>query len=331
MASTNQAAAAESAGHAVEERDLKARQRAMWALGDYHTIARRSLWSFGAELVAACGISAGQRVLDVAAGTGNVAIRAAEAGARVIASDLTPENFEAGRSEARAHGVQLEWVEADAEALPFRDGEFDVVTSSVGAIFAPNHQRVADELVRVCRPGGVIGMIAVVPSGPIVDLLDTVERYARASLFSSMSPLQWGREEHARKMFGSRVHWLQLRRMPFLLGQFEGPRDFIDYFIANHPMMVWLHHDLAGQPDRVATLDRELLEVAERWMGGTGNRTPADHGEYLLLVARKCLEDDAGEALTETCRRPAAVPVEDDQHFAGNPLPNEAARRKVDA
>jgi ubiquinone/menaquinone biosynthesis C-methylase UbiE len=108
---------------------------------------------FGPELVAACGISPGQRVLDVAAGTGNVAIRAAEAGATVVASDLTPENFEAGRREARDRGVELDWVEADAEALPFADGEFDVVTSSAGAIFAPDHQAVADEMLRVCRPG----------------------------------------------------------------------------------------------------------------------------------------------------------------------------------
>lgn len=98
----------------------------------------------------------------MAAGTGNTAIRAAQAGAEVVASDLTPENIEAGRREAEAHGVELEWVQADAEALPFADGEFDVVTSSFGAIFAPNHQAVADEL-RVCRPGGTIGMLTSRP------------------------------------------------------------------------------------------------------------------------------------------------------------------------
>ena len=137
----------------------------MWALGDYHTFAKQTVWELGPVLVAACGISAGQRVLDVAAGTGNVAIRAAEAGAQVVASDLTPENFEAGRREASAREVELEWVEADAEALPFVDGEFDVVTSSFGAMFAPDHQKVADELLRVCRPGGTIGMINFTPEG----------------------------------------------------------------------------------------------------------------------------------------------------------------------
>ena len=156
----------------------KAAERAMWALGDYHTFAKATVWDLGPELVAACGISPGQRVLDVAAGTGNVAIRAAEAGAQVVASDLTPENFEAGRREARNRGVELEWVEADAEALPFGDDEFDVVTSSLGAIFAPDHQAVADELVRVCRPGGTIGMINFTPEGLAAAFFGTFARHA---------------------------------------------------------------------------------------------------------------------------------------------------------
>src|SRR6266436_3951265 len=144
MASRKPTTAPAGPAAVVDDSELKARTRAMWALGDYHKFATESIWGFGPELVAPCGISAGQRVLDVGAGTGNVAIRAAETGAQVVASDLTPENFEAGRREARARGVELEWVEADAEALPFRDGEFDVVTSAVGAIFAPHHRKVAD-------------------------------------------------------------------------------------------------------------------------------------------------------------------------------------------
>src|SRR5688572_23873859 len=99
----------------------QAATRAMWALGDYHRFARETVWELGSVLVEASGIARGQRVLDVAAGTGNVAIRAAEAGAQVVASDLTPEHFEAGRREAAAHGVELDWVEGDAEALPFSD------------------------------------------------------------------------------------------------------------------------------------------------------------------------------------------------------------------
>jgi ubiquinone/menaquinone biosynthesis C-methylase UbiE len=114
--------------------EQKAAARAMWALGDYHRFATDLIWQLGAELVAACGISAGDRVLDVATGSGNTALRAAARGANVVASDLTPANFAAGRHEARSLGVEIEWVEADAESLPFEGGEFDAVTSSVGAM-----------------------------------------------------------------------------------------------------------------------------------------------------------------------------------------------------
>ena len=152
----------------------------VWALGDYHRFAKATIWQLGEMLVGACGITAGQRVLDVAAGTGNTAIRAAEAGAEVVAADLTPENFAAGRREAAARGVELEWVEADAEALPFADGEFDVVTSSFGAIFAPDHQKVADEMLRVCRPGGTIGMLNFTPEGLISGFFAALAPYMPA-------------------------------------------------------------------------------------------------------------------------------------------------------
>src|SRR5688500_8726563 len=128
-------------------RGMKSDHRRMWALGDYHRFAAATAWPLGPVLVEACGISAGQRVLDVATGSGNVAIRAAKAGATVIASDLTPEHFAAGRRVAAAEGVELEWREADAEALPFHDGGFDVVTSCFGAMFAPDHRAVANELL----------------------------------------------------------------------------------------------------------------------------------------------------------------------------------------
>ena len=145
--------------------EVRAAVRGMWALGDYNRYTRElDIQQIGRDLVDACGIGAGQRVLDVAAGTGNVAIRAAEAGADVVASDITVENMKAGEREASERGLELEWVEGDAQALPFGDGEFDVVTSSAGAMFAPDQQAVADELLRVCRPGGTIGMANFTPT-----------------------------------------------------------------------------------------------------------------------------------------------------------------------
>jgi SAM-dependent methyltransferase len=265
--------------------DLKARQRELWALGDYHRVAIDLLWEFGRELVEACGIYSGQRVLDVAAGTGNVAIRAAGRGAHVVASDLTPENFEAGRHEARAHGVELEWVEADAEALPFDDGAFDVVTSSAGAIFAPGHQAVADQLVRVCRPGGTIGMTAFVPAGLTRDLFEIIERYSPPAPPDSLSPLLWGSEEHVRELFGDRVESLELTRKKLLMERFADPLDLRRFMRANHPLFVGLYDQLTDERC-VATADRDLAEAAIRWNRG-GSEGPAIYEiEYLLIVAR---------------------------------------------
>ena len=174
-----------------------ASMRAMWALGDYHRFATATVWGLGPVLVNACGVSAGQRVLDVAAGTGNVAIRAAQAGASVVASDVTPEHFDAGRRAAHEAGVDLEWVEGDAEALPFGDAEFDVLTSCFGAMFAPNHQATASELLRVCRPGGVIGMINFTPEGAGGDFFRVLGPYAPPSPAGALSPLLWGTEDAA--------------------------------------------------------------------------------------------------------------------------------------
>ena len=136
------------------DRVVKAKHRALWASGDYPAVAAELIPSLGAVLVDATGIRAGQRVLDIAAGSGNAAIPAAATEASVVASDLAPELFVAGRTIAAAAGVQLEWAEANAEALPFLDADFDAVLSCVGVMFAPRHQVVADELLRVARPGG---------------------------------------------------------------------------------------------------------------------------------------------------------------------------------
>jgi SAM-dependent methyltransferase len=279
MATTRTAAA-------DDDRKLKADQRARWALGDYHRVATDMLWDFGRELVDACGISAGQRVLDVAAGTGNVAIRAAEAGGQVVASDLTPENFDAGRREASARGVELEWVEADAEALPFDDDAFDVVTSSVGAIFAPHHQAVADQLLRVCRPAGTIGMITVVPVGLARDLLEIVERYSPPSPPEALSPLEWGKEDHVRELFGDRVESLELTRNTLVVDRFADSADLWRYMKANHPLVVGLYQDLADESARAATLDRGLVEAATRWNRGGPDGPAIYEFEYLLVVAR---------------------------------------------
>ena len=170
------------------------------------------------------------RVLDVAAGTGNASIVAAQRGAQVTASDLTPELFDAGRARAQSEGVELDWVEADAENLPFDDESYDVVMSSIGAMFAPHHQDVADELVRVCRPGGTIALLSWTPEGMIGALFRTMGPFAPPPPPGAQPPPLWGGEDHVRELFGDRVEWGTLERDNLEVTAFEHPREYADHF-----------------------------------------------------------------------------------------------------
>ena len=271
------------------DRELKAATRAAWALGDYHAFAKETVWELGEVLVEACGIGPGQRVLDVAAGTGNTAIRAAEAGAEVIASDLTPENFEAGRREAAGRGVQLEWVEGDAEALPFADGEFDAVTSSVGALFAPNHQAVADEMLRVCRPGGTIGMINFTPESLIADFFGALAPYMPPPPEGALPPPLWGSEEHVRELFGDRLESLEMTRASYVERP-ATPEAYVELFKRTFGPVVATYASLADDPTRRADFDRDFLEFATRANEGAPEG-PAEYPyEYLLMIARRRAE-----------------------------------------
>jgi ubiquinone/menaquinone biosynthesis C-methylase UbiE len=260
--------------------------RAAWRRGDYHRFAREQLWEVGPVLVAACNISRGQRVLDVAAGTGNVAIRAAEAGAQVVASDITPEHFEAGRQEAAARGVEVEWVKADAEALPFANDDFDAVTSSFGAMFAPDHQKVADEMVRVCRPGGTIGMTTFPPDGLADEFFGVVAPYMPAPPPGALSPSLWGSEEHVRELFGERVESLETGRKEYV-ERAPTPHDYVELYKETFGPVVSVYESLADQPDSAATLDRDFLAFAIRTNSGAPDGPAEYRYEYLLIVARK--------------------------------------------
>ncbi len=166
------------------------------------------------------------RVLDVAAGTGNASIVAAQRGAQVTASDLTPELFDAGRARAKSEGVELDWVEADAENLPFEDESYDVVMSSIGAMFAPHHQDVADELVRVCKPGGTIALLSWTPEGMIGALFRTMGPFAPPPPPGAQPPPLWGSEDHLRDLFGDRVEWGTLERDNLVIDAFKHPREY---------------------------------------------------------------------------------------------------------
>jgi SAM-dependent methyltransferase len=273
---------------------LKAKHRTMWAFGDYSAVATDLVSSLGPILVGACQIRPGDRVLDVAAGTGNAAIPAAEAGASVVASDLTPELLEAGRREAGRRGTTLEWRQADAEDLPFADGEFDTVMSCLGVMFAPFHQASADELVRVCRPGGTIGLVNWTPEGFIGQMFATMKPYAPPPPPGAQPPPLWGREDHVRALLGDQVANVKARRQTVRVSRFGRPEDFRDYFKANYGPTIAVYRALADDPGRAAALDAELADLARRHdLGAGGTDRTGSNGntvmewEYLLLTASK--------------------------------------------
>ncbi|SBT53263.1 class I SAM-dependent methyltransferase [Micromonospora auratinigra] len=264
------------------DRAVKERHRRMWALGDYPTVAEEVIPRLGAVLVGAVGAGPGDRVLDVAAGSGNAAVAAASAGAQVVASDLTPELLTAGRAVAARRGVDLEWEQADAEALPYRDGEFDVVMSCVGVMFAPRHRVAADELLRVCRPGGRIGLLNWTPEGFLGQLLATMGPYAPAPPPGAQPPPLWGSEAHVRELLGDRVTDVVARREAVLVDRFDSAEAFRDYFKARYGPTIAVYRMIAGDPERVAALDRDLAQLARRHLHADGMRW-----EYLLLTARR--------------------------------------------
>ena len=179
---------------------MKRGVRATWAAGDYAKTAER-LWPVGERVVGHAAVAAGEDVLDVACGTGNAAIRAAQAGAHVTGVDLTPELFEAGRRIAADAGVEVEWVEGDAEALPVGDASFDVVLSVFGCMFAPRHRVTAAEIVRVLRPGGRFCIAAWTPEGDMGKFFRTLGGYMPPPPPFAEPPLLWGTEQHVRDLF----------------------------------------------------------------------------------------------------------------------------------
>jgi SAM-dependent methyltransferase len=270
------------------DRALKARHRAMWALGDYPAVAADMIAELGPVLVSATGVRRRDRVLDVAAGSGNAAVPAALTGAEVVASDLTPELFGAGRLFAKERGAdpsRLTWEEGDAEALPYPDSSFDVVLSCLGVMFAPHHQRAADELVRVCRPGGRIGLISWTPTGFVGELFRTMRPYAPPPPPGAQPPPLWGDEDHVRSLLGDRVTDVVARRQTVAIDGFPTPDAWRRYWKSVYGPTIVAYRNVADDPERVAELDRDLTALATRY--DIGPRATVMEWEYLLLTARR--------------------------------------------
>jgi SAM-dependent methyltransferase len=279
--STTQSTTRSNGDAAAADTALKARHRAMWALGDYHAVATEIIPDLGPVLVEAAHLGPGDHVLDVAAGSGNVAIPAAATGARVIASDLTPELLDQGRLDAEAAGVSLDWQVGDAEHLPFDDNSFDAVTSCVGVMFAPHHQQAADELVRVCRPGGRIALIAWTPTGFIGQMFATMKPFVAPAPAGVQPPPLWGDIEHVRALLGDRVTEVRASQQLLRVDRLAEPATLVDYFRTNYGPTIAAFRGLEDDPERSEELHGALLDLVTRFRSPEGTLD----WEYLLVTA----------------------------------------------
>ncbi|WP_229072395.1 class I SAM-dependent methyltransferase [Actinoplanes sp. DH11] len=256
---------------------IKEKHRAMWASGDYPALAAEVGAPLGPVLVEAAGIGPGQRVLDVAAGTGNAAIPAALTGATVTASDLTPELLTAGERLAAARDAKLTWTEADAEALPFDTASFDTVMSCIGVMFAPFHAAAAGELLRVCRPGGTIALLSWTPQGFVGRLFATMKPYAAPPPPGAQPPPLWGDPAHLAELFGDNVTDVRAERRTLRVDRFGSGAELRDYFKRVYGPTIAVYRNIAADPERVSALDQAMAELGEG----------ATEWEYLLYTARR--------------------------------------------
>ena len=263
---------------------LKRTHRAIWAAGDYAAVAQVIDEAPPRDLLNRLAITPGEEVLDVATGTGNIAIRAAAPGAQVVGLDLTPELFDTARARAEAHGVAVEWIEGDAEDLPFDDERFHHVVSAFGVQFAPRHEIVAHELAGVCRPGGRIGLVNWTPEGLIGELFKILGSYLPAPpAFASPPPL-WGSPSHVRRLFeGTRVV------LDFDRGtnpwRFESPEAWVAFMETAYGPTVKARHRLGGE-GRWADCRAEMVALAERRNEATDGSLHME-AEYLITIGHK--------------------------------------------
>ena len=256
---------------------LKSRQLAAWSSGDYALVGT-TLQLVGERLAEACDVRWDQHVLDVAAGNGNATLAAARRGGRVTSTDYVPALLERGAERARAERLDVRFQVADAEALPFADAAFDVVLSTFGVMFTPDHAQAAAELTRVCRPGGRIGLANWTPAGFIGQLFKTLGGHLPPPA-GAQSPALWGTQEHLRALFGPQVA-LEVRPRVFNF-RYRSAGHFVEVF------RTWygpVHKAFAALgPEAAAALERDLVQLLER-----ANRAAPDSlvvpSEYLEVI-----------------------------------------------
>ncbi len=260
---------------------VKTRQQATWSSGDYAVIGT-TLALTGELLCEAVQLRPGQRVLDVAAGNGNATLAAARRWADVTSTDYVPSLLEGGRAKAQAERLSVTFQEADAEHLPFAERSFDVVLSVFGVMFTPNQEQAAQELLRVCRSGGTIGLANWTPEGFIGHVFRTIGKYV-APPSGVKPPALWGTEQRLRELFGAGITELKVTKREFVF-RYRSAAHWLEVFRTYYgPVLkAFAALDAAGQ----AGLASDLMEVLERFNQG-GADTLAVPSEYLEVVATR--------------------------------------------
>ena len=260
--------------------EFKARQRAVWEAGEYSTLSP-FISEVGELVVARARVEKGMKVLDVACGTGNAARPAARAGASVIGLDLVPKLLEAGRAKAAAEGLEIDWREGDAEALPFEDGQFDRVFSTFGHMFAPRHKQTASEMARVCRSGGTIVTATWTPEGTVGAVFKASGSYMPPPPDYASPPILWGREDHVREQFAGVATGFEFERHVNVI-EWESMEEWSNFFMDRFGLMVTARKMLG---DRFAELRERVVAIWTQANQSTDGRVRIPQ-EYLVSIIR---------------------------------------------
>lgn len=260
---------------------LKVRQHGAWSSGDYAVVGT-TLQIVGESLCETLDVRAGQRLLDVAAGNGNVALAAARRWCDVVATDYVPALLERARERAAADRLNIEFREADAEALPFADESFDVVVSSFGVMFTPDQDRAAAELVRVCRRGGRIGLANWTPEGFIGQLFKTIGRHVPPPP-GARSPALWGTSARLAELFEPHGAFVASAQRQFVF-RYRSPAHWLEIFRTYYGPM--LKAFAALTPAGRVTLEHDLLSLIDQF-NRSGDRTMVVPGDYLEVVVTR--------------------------------------------
>ena len=278
MSTTSLAATRAQAQAPADLATVKTRQQAAWSSGDYAVVGT-TLQIVGEELCEALDLHAGQRVLDVAAGNGNMTLAAARRWGRVVSTDYVPALLERGRERAAAERLDIEFRHADAEALPFGDATFDVVVSTFGVMFTPDQERAASELIRVCRPGGKIGLANWTPDGFIGQVFKTLARHLPPPA-GVKSPALWGTEARISEMFAKQASAIKIEQRSFAF-RYRSAQHWLDVFKTYYGPL--LKAFAALEPRAQSALAPDLIALIGRF-NRSGDDTIVVPSDYLEIV-----------------------------------------------